>query len=78
MKFFLTQFVSYLLLVVNYRYVAAGSYVGTAASDFAIVWVNYALVQRIAMSKSGWDRLWLALGGTAGSMVGLYLTGARL
>lgn len=74
--FFGIQFLFYLLVVTNYRYVAAGSYPGTALSDFAIVWVNYLLIQKVAASKTWRDQLWLALGGACGAMLGLWVTGA--
>lgn len=75
--FFAVQFIFYLLIVVNMRFIGRGSYVGTAASDFSIVWVNYLLIQKVANSKTWRDQLWLALGGACGAMLGLFVTGAR-
>jgi hypothetical protein len=76
LTFFGVQFLFYLLIVVNMRFIAGGSYIGTATSDFAIVWVNYLLIQKVASSKTWKDQFWLALGGSAGAMLGLYVTGA--
>lgn len=66
--------VSFLLVTVNYRMVALGSYPGTIASDVALLVLNWTLVRRIVETTRWQDRVGYTVGGALGSCLGLWLT----
>jgi hypothetical protein len=69
----MTQF---LLITVNYRMVAQGSYLGTAVSEVGILLLGWTLIRKVSQSDRWQDRVGYVTGGLAGSMLGLLLTGA--
>lgn len=68
---FFSQLFAYLLITLNYRAVAHGSYVGTAASDLAFAAFNFGLIKRIAKSDSVSAWAGYTLGGCCGSLLGI-------
>jgi hypothetical protein len=72
--FFAIQFVQYLIVTVNMRAVSAGKYRWTAITDFAIAGLGFVLIQRVAETHSAGAWLGYALGGVAGSQVGIWLS----
>jgi hypothetical protein len=72
--FFGYQVLMYTLLVVNYRYVAAASYVGSVVSDGLIACASFAAIQNIAQSKNRVDRLCYTAGGMVGSVLGVFIS----
>jgi len=71
---FFSQLCAYLLITVNYRAVAHGSYVWTAATDLAFAGFNFGLIKRIAKSETNAAWVGYTLGGVAGSMLGIFLS----
>ena len=72
---FLMQLTNYTLLVVNYRAVAQAHYFWSAISDFVIASFSFFVIKKIATSENtvhGW--LGYALGGLAGSIVGIWVS----
>lgn len=72
---FITQVISYSLLVINYRAVAQAHYAWSALSDFAIASLSFFVIKKIANSEDS-VHLWLgySLGGVAGSFIGIWLS----
>ena len=72
---FSTQLVLYSLLCVNYRAVAHAQYIPSAVTDFAIASLQFFVIRKIATSSDslvGWAGF--ALGGVAGSFLGIWLS----
>lgn len=72
---FCIQLIAYALLCINYRAVAQAHYVQSAISDFVIATLSFFVIRRIAKSEDtfhGW--LGYALGGVAGSFLGIWLS----
>jgi hypothetical protein len=65
---------NYALLVVNFRMVAKGSYVGTALSDACIAWWNFTIVKRIHEANTRFEKLVYVLGRVTGSLIALKFT----
>lgn len=72
---FAIQIVSYSLLCINFRAVAQAHYLFASLSDFAIATLTYFVIKRIAHSDNTLHQ-WLgyALGGVAGSLLGIWLS----
>jgi len=72
---FAIQVVSYSLICINYRAVAQAHYTWSALSDFVFASLSYFVIKRIAHSDNTFHQ-WLgyALGGVAGSILGIYLS----
>lgn len=72
--FFLTQMVSYILVVVNQRAVTHSEYFLTAVSDFALGSLGFFLLRKIVKSDDALHQ-WLgyALGGVAGGVLGIII-----
>lgn len=75
MVLFAVQVVSYTLLCINYRAVAQAHYVQSAISDFAIASLGYFVIKKLANSDNSLHQ-WLgyAMGGVAGSILGIWLS----
>lgn len=73
--FFAIQLLLYLLLVVNYRFVAWVDYTGTVVTDFIIASFNFFVVRKIAKSEDSLHQ-WAgyAIGGAVGGVVGLWIS----
>lgn len=73
--FFAIQLLLYLLLVVNYRFVAWVNYPGTVITDFVIASFNFFVVRKIAKSENALHQ-WAgyAIGGAVGGVVGLWIS----
>lgn len=73
--FFAIQLLLYLLLVVNYRFVAWVNYPGTVITDFIIASFNFFVVRKIAKSDDALHQ-WAgyAIGGAVGGVVGLWIS----
>lgn len=73
--FFAIQLTLYLLLVVNYRFVAWVNYPGTIITDFIIASFNFFVVRKIAKSEDSLHQ-WAgyAAGGAVGGMTGLWIS----
>jgi len=73
---FTMQFVSYLLLVVNYRAVTQTRYFSIAWTDFAIASMGFFVFRRIAKNEANSISQWLgyASGGMVGSLLGVFLS----
>jgi hypothetical protein len=78
MRDFLTMFASqlcaYLLITINYRAVARGNYLWTAATDLSFAAFNFGLIRRIAKSETRSAWLGYTLGGCVGSLLGIFLS----
>jgi hypothetical protein len=74
--FFVTQCVSYILVVVNQRAVTHSEYLLTALSDFALGSLGFFLLRKIVKSDDALHQ-WLgyALGGVAGGIIGIIIAG---
>jgi len=72
---FLIQCLNYTLLVVNYRAVAQANYFWSALTDFTIASFSFFVIKKIAKSDDSLH-LWLgyALGGLAGSILGIWVS----
>lgn len=72
---FAIQLSSYTLLCINYRAVAQAHYLWSSLSDFAIATLSYFVIKRIAHGENTLHQ-WMgyALGGVAGSLLGIYLS----
>jgi hypothetical protein len=72
---FLLQLINYTLLVINYRAVAHANYFWSGITDFAIASFSFFVIKKIAKSDDS-VHLWLgyALGGLAGSFVGIWVS----
>jgi surface polysaccharide O-acyltransferase-like enzyme len=72
---FVIQVVSYGLLCINFRAVAQAQYFWASLSDFIIATLGYFVLKRLAHSDNTFHQ-WLgyALGGVAGSLLGIYLS----
>ena len=73
--FFAIQLLLYLLLVINYRFVAWVNYPGTVITDFVIASFNFFVVRKIAKSEDSLHQ-WAgyAFGGALGGVIGLWLS----
>jgi hypothetical protein len=73
--FFGIQLLLYLLLVVNYRFVAWVNYPGTVITDFIIASFNFFVVRKIAKSEDSLHQ-WAgyAIGGAFGGLIGLWIS----
>lgn len=67
-----SQLAAYLLITVNYRAVARGDYLWTAATDLSFAAFNFGLIRRIAKSESTAAWVGYTLGGCVGSMLGIF------
>lgn len=72
--FFAMMFFNYLLLCLNYRYVAKGSYVGTAWTDASIAALGFTVIQQVATAQTWVARAGYIFGGVLGAQLGLWLT----
>jgi len=72
---FIIQVVSYGLLCINFRAAAQAHYLWASLSDFAIATLGYFVLKHLATSASTVHQ-WLgyALGGVAGSLLGIWLS----
>lgn len=68
------QFLVFLVATVNIRMVASGSYVGTVASDAALLWLGFFVTKNVAKSETRLDHAAYVVGGVAGSILGLFFT----
>jgi lipopolysaccharide export LptBFGC system permease protein LptF len=72
--FFAMMFVNYLLICLNMRYVAKGSYTGVAWSDGLILVLGFTVIQQVAEAHTWAARLGYIGGGIVGAQLGLWLT----
>lgn len=72
--FFALQFISYLLITVNYRAIAAGKYLWTAVTDLVFAALAFFLIQRVAHASTTEAWAGYTLGGVAGAQVGIWLS----
>jgi lipopolysaccharide export LptBFGC system permease protein LptF len=72
--FFGMMFLNYLLICVNMRYVAKGSYVGVGASDALILVLGFTVIQQVAEAHSTLAQAGYIAGGVLGAQLGLWLT----
>lgn len=72
---FVIQLINYTLLVLNFRAVAHADYFWSGLTDFVIASFGFFVIKKIAKSDDSFH-LWLgyALGGLAGSFVGIWLS----
>lgn len=68
------QCLNYGLIAMSIRYLAAGSYLGLGITDGLIAFYGFTLIQKVASAESFIERVCYALGGTCGSLLGLWLT----
>jgi hypothetical protein len=68
------QFLNYLLIYMNYRMVARGSYLGTGITDAIILLINFTVIQRVAAAHSYPAQAGFIIGGVLGAQLGLWLT----
>lgn len=65
---------NYGLNVINFRMVAAGSYLGTALSDTLLASWGFTMVHRIVRADTKLEKFGYVLGGVLGSLLALRLT----
>lgn len=72
---FLIQLTNYTLLVINFRAVAHANYFWSGVTDFVIASFSFFVIKKIAKSDDSLH-LWFgyAMGGLAGSYVGIWLS----
>lgn len=72
---FFIQVTSYSIMCINFRAVAQAQYLWASLSDFAIATLSYFVIKRIAHNDNSFHQ-WLgyALGGVAGSILGIWLS----
>lgn len=75
MSLALLIFLSYSIVAINTRALAIRHYVLAGISGAAFMIVNYFLIQSIAEAKSTSELVYYTVGGVAGDMFGIYLTG---
>lgn len=68
------QCLNYGLIAMSIRYLAAGSYLGLGVTDGLIAFYGFTIIQRVAQADTLVERIAYALGGTARSLLGLWLT----
>ncbi len=68
------NFVSYLLLVINFRAVAQGRYIESILSDTLIATLGFTIIKRISTANKISERIGFILGGAIASGLGIYLT----
>jgi hypothetical protein len=72
--FYFTMAFQYCLLVINFRTVAHGSYIGTATTDLILAFNGFYLTKWIGESKGKKELAGYVLGGVSGSMIALWLS----
>jgi hypothetical protein len=68
------NFVSYFVLTFDFRTVAQANYLWAAITNLIIAMLTFTVLNRVSESKSTWDRFGYAVGGTCGTMVGIYIS----
>lgn len=68
--------INYLVVSVNMRAVSYERYTWIAATDFVICVLNFSIIKRVSAAESLADRICYALGGTAGALLGVWLSRA--
>lgn len=72
--FFVLQGFQYLIVVVNTRAFTHLQYGMTAATDFVFCWLSWTLWKKISEAEGWAAKSGYMLGGTCGSLLGMYLT----
>jgi hypothetical protein len=67
------MFVNFFLLVMNYRFIARGDYLGTVATDAVIAAAGFTLFKRMQTAETAADRIGYVLGAAAGSAFSLWV-----
>jgi hypothetical protein len=67
-----SQLCAYLLITLNYRAIAHGSYAWTATTEVLFTGFNFGLIRRIAKSETKTAWAGYVLGGVTGSMLGIF------
>jgi uncharacterized membrane protein YjdF len=62
----------YFLLVVNFRAVARGSYLGTGVTDLILAFNSFSLIKWVGESENNWEKFAYVSGGFVGSLVALW------
>ncbi len=65
---------SYLLQAVNLRAIAFEQYIWIAVTDFAIAFLTFKLIKKVAEAESDWAVWAYAIGGTIGALGGVWLS----
>lgn len=72
--FFITQFISYTLFVLNGRAFNQSAYVITFVSDLFFGLYGFFVIKAINESKHGWAWVGYMLGGSFGSLFGIWVS----
>lgn len=72
--FFFVQLLQYSILVVNFRVVAHGSYIGTAVTDLILAFNGFFIMQRVAKATKHSETAAYVIGSVTGSMIALWLS----
>jgi hypothetical protein len=70
----LLQASQYAIVVANLRFIAAGSYLGTAAMDAAILLNGIVLTKFVVQARTPAEWAAVAIGGAGGSTLALWLS----
>lgn len=68
------QTFNYLVLVINFRFVADAHYVGAVISDVTIASVGFLAMKKVAKSDHWVDWAGWTVGGALGSVAGIYIS----
>lgn len=74
LTFFVMQGAQFLVIVVNNRAMNHLQYTATAASDALFCFMSWTIWKKIAEAEGGWAKAGYVAGGTAGSLLGMWLT----
>jgi hypothetical protein len=68
------QLVSYCIITVNFRAVAAGHYVWTAVTDLVYAGLAFFIIQRVSHVSTTDAWVGYTLGGVVGAQIGIYMS----
>lgn len=72
--FFLTQFVSYSLIIINGRAYNQANYLVTVISDAFFGFYGFYIIKAVGDTKHRWSVVGYVLGGVVGSVAGIWLS----
>lgn len=72
------MFLNYGLIAISVRMLARGSYIGVGITDALIAWFGFTMLQNVTKADSRLEKVGYALGGCAGSLLGLWVTSGHL
>lgn len=68
------QFLSYVVLTMNFRAIANGMYAEAGLTAGTASIIGYLIVRRVATADNHWGLLGMVIGGSVADMTGIWLT----